>query len=95
MLIRPSRFKGANCGLGTPPPGSFEAEVELQMNVAPGIYALETLVEHTERAINSFAGPMAYIQVVPGPVFEGKIQMHAAMRLVETQVQEQRAVGLG
>lgn len=73
---------GANCGLGPPPAGHFEAEVELQMNVAPGIYALETLVEHTGRAVNSFNGPTVYVQVAPGPVFEGAVQMNASMRLV-------------
>ena len=74
---------GVNCGLRCPPPGPFEAEVALQMNVSTGTYALETTVRNTANASDAATGPMAYVQVVPGRLFEGPTQMNAEMRLVD------------
>lgn len=74
---------GANCGMACPPPGPFEAEIELQMNLGPGIYAIETIVRDTARSRIALKGPMTYVQVSRGAVFEGSVQLNAQMRAVE------------
>ena len=73
---------GANCGLRCPPPGPFEAEVALQMNVTAGTYALETTVRNTASSSDAATGPMAYLQVAAGAAFEGTTQLNAEIRLV-------------
>ena len=84
---------GVNCGLTCPPPGEFEAEVALQMNLGPGIYQLETMVRQDSSASETVRGPMAYLQVAPGQAFEGVANLNATMRLVDTRVREPRLVG--
>jgi len=73
---------GVNCGLRCPPPGPFEAEIAVQMNVAAGTYALETTVRNTASSSDAATGPMAYVQVAPSRPFEGTTQMNAEMRLL-------------
>jgi ABC-type polysaccharide/polyol phosphate transport system ATPase subunit len=73
---------GMNCGLDCPPPGEFEVEVELQFNVAPGIYIVETSVHDRARKKDVQRGPLAHIQVAAGTTFSGSVQLNPAMELV-------------
>ena len=63
------------------PMGAFELEVELEMNVAPGIYAVESAVWAPRRDADSRNGPTALIHVSGGPSFTGTVQMKSAMRV--------------
>jgi hypothetical protein len=64
------------------PAGGFELDVALQMNVPPGIYAIETYVWHRERDRDVLNGPATTIQVDEGLGFWGTIQLNARMHLV-------------
>jgi len=74
---------GQNCGLTCPPPGEFEADVELQFNVGGGIYTIETGVNDTARKKDLVRGPFTHIQVASGTTFTGVVQMNPAMRVVQ------------
>lgn len=74
---------GTNCGLSCPPPGEFEAEIELQMNVGAGIYLVETVVHDTARRRDLARGPVAHVRVAASTTFNGVVQMNPSMRVVE------------
>lgn len=63
------------------PAGPFALELELEMNVAPGIYAVETLVWRGRRERDARHGPTALVHVSGGPSFSGSVQLNSAMRL--------------
>jgi len=67
---------GVNYDVGCPPAGQFVAEIELQMNVSPGIYTIETLVHDFGRKKDVARGPMAHVQVGISRVFSGPIQLN-------------------
>ena len=74
---------GRHHGVACPEPGEFEAEVELQLNTAPGIYAIETSLREVNGVKEELKGPFMYLQVVEGESrFEGPVQMNADMRVV-------------
>ncbi|MEO5619011.1 MAG: ABC transporter ATP-binding protein [Candidatus Eisenbacteria bacterium] len=63
------------------PAGPFQMDVELQMNVAPGLYAVETYVWHRERQRDVLHGPSTTVRVEGGASFWGHVQLNARMRL--------------
>ena len=67
---------GVNYGVECPPAGPFVAEIDLQMNVSPGIYTVETLVHDFGRKKDVARGPMAHVQVSINKVFGGPIQLN-------------------
>jgi ABC-type polysaccharide/polyol phosphate transport system ATPase subunit len=83
----------ARCGVELPAEGPFTLEVDLQMNVAEGVYFAETAVRdrHGERTLGS--GPTACIQVRGGPGFGGPVQMNPAMRVVADRAAPDAASG--
>lgn len=72
---------GVNCGIGELPPGEFEIEAELQLNVGQGIYSVETAVRETTRQQEVAVGPSAHIRVSQSTAFGGWIQMNPTMRV--------------
>jgi len=62
--------------------GPFELELELQMNVPPGLYALESGLWDNKRQKSAGHGPSAHVQV-EGARFYGEVQMNPRMHLVE------------
>lgn len=70
------------CGLGALPDGRFRVEVDLQMNVAPGVYLFETSVVDTKRWSVMAEGPRGVIDVSEGVPFQGVAQLNARMRLL-------------
>lgn len=66
-----------------PPFGPFELTTELDLNVAPGIYAAETHVWDPQKEAETFRGPSITVQVEGGPPFYGTVQMNATVRLRE------------
>ena len=70
---------GVNCGLTCPPPGEFEAEIELQLNVGTGIYTIETAVHDDVRKKDLSRGPFTHVHVATGTTFGGVVQMNPRM----------------
>ena len=66
----------------TLPAGTHRLEAELQMNVAPGMYGVETYVTHGRREREGLDGPAAVVQVSGGPRFWGSVQMNCMMTLL-------------
>jgi hypothetical protein len=73
---------GVNCGMERPPAGEFEAEVELQLNVSPGIYTIETTIQDTGKRQEVSRGPIAHVQVSSSTTFGGAVQLNPRMELV-------------
>jgi len=69
-------------GLHLPESGEFVLTLDLQMNVARGIYLVETLVWDRIHARQTGRGPSSYVEVRGGPSFEGLVQMQPRVRLV-------------
>jgi lipopolysaccharide transport system ATP-binding protein len=69
------------------PVGPFDLEVDLELNVAPGIYAIESAVWQWQREADALFGPTALVHVSGGPSFWGSVQLKSAM-----QVRARRAV---
>jgi ABC-type polysaccharide/polyol phosphate transport system ATPase subunit len=70
------------CGAELPRTGPFSLEVQLQMNVPPGLYAVETAV-YSQRAQRVTAqGPFATVEVREGPTFWGAVQLNARMHWI-------------
>jgi len=70
-------------GVTLPGSGPFELEFELELNVQPGLYGLDSSVRvkaQTRRG-DIAAGPGAHVQVLPGRPFEGTVQPNATVRL--------------
>ena len=51
------------CGLELPPEGDFALEVELAMNLAPGLYRLQPMVWHARRQTEWTSGPSFLLRV--------------------------------
>jgi ABC-type polysaccharide/polyol phosphate transport system ATPase subunit len=66
-------------GLALPREGPFNLQVVLQMNVAPGVYVVETCVYHERLSKAASNGPTIYVQVDGGQDFWGTIQLNARM----------------
>lgn len=67
--------------LSLPQQGRFELHGQLQLNLAPGLYAIETIVYDRRRQRLASSGPYATVQVHGGPTFWGSVQMNASMQL--------------
>lgn len=68
-------------GVAVETAGSFELLVDLQFNVAPGLYALETWAGDADREGLLGHGPVIQILVEKGPVFDGPAQMNPRFTL--------------
>lgn len=69
-------------GLPLPEGGEFALQVDLQMNVARGIYLVETAVWDRLHGRQLLRGPSSYVEVRGGPPFEGLVQMQPRARLL-------------
>ncbi len=63
------------------PAGPFDLAVELQMNVPPGIYAVETTSGPWRRDRDGRSGPATLVHVDGGQGFSGPVQLNCAMRV--------------
>ena len=63
------------------PEGPFELDVELEMNVSPGVYAIESAVWQWQRDADALYGPTTIVRVNDGPPFWGSVQLKSVMRL--------------
>ncbi|MEO5989960.1 MAG: ABC transporter ATP-binding protein [Candidatus Eisenbacteria bacterium] len=61
------------------PPGRFGLRVGLEMNVPPGLYAIESSVWQGGHERDSRNGPTTLIRVSGGPSFTGTVQMNSSI----------------
>lgn len=77
-------------GVSLPVQGDFQVTFELQMNLHPGIYMVETYAWDRVLGRESCAGPTAYLEV-RGTPFVGYAQCHPQVRV--EQPSSERSVG--
>ncbi len=63
------------------PPGPFALRVGLDMNVPPGLYAIESAVWQGGSERDSRNGPTTLVRVSGGPSFTGTVQMNSSMQV--------------
>jgi len=73
-------ISNATCGLALPA-GAFALRARLQMNVAEGMYSIESIVGVKSSDRSAHNGPATLVQVTGGPPFWGSVQMHGEIRL--------------
>ena len=61
------------------PPGPFGLRIGLEMNVPPGLYAIESEVWQGGHERDSRNGPTTLVRVSGGPSFTGSVQMNSSM----------------
>jgi len=71
--------------LRLPERGEFSLDLELQMNVAAGIYSAETHIWNHKRGRDVLLGPSLVFQVMDGIRFWGNVQMNPRMALQAPQ----------
>jgi lipopolysaccharide transport system ATP-binding protein len=69
------------CGLKLVHSGPFRIRISLEMNVRPGMFALEPYVVMAQSGKDVAAGPIAYVQVQEDPGFSGTVQLKPQMTL--------------
>ena len=68
-------------GVGIPDEGPFTAEIELQMNVSPGVYTIEAVFK--DQQTNKIThGPWVSVKVAAATKFAGIKQMNPRIRFV-------------
>jgi hypothetical protein len=67
------------------PTGPFALAVELQMNVRPGLYVIETIVRDCVLDKYLANGPHTSVYVTPGQLFRGKIQMNPRISVLRRE----------
>jgi len=68
-------------GAGVDRAGYFEFLVDLQFNLPPGLYSIETWAGDAERDERLGDGPSMRVAIEPGPTFRGQAQMNPVMTL--------------
>lgn len=71
--------------LTLPRTGPFELTFELEMNVQPGLYGLDSSVRIRERRGDVAAGPGAHVQVLEGLPFEGTVQPNGRVAFLRAE----------
>jgi lipopolysaccharide transport system ATP-binding protein len=69
-------------GHDLPQAGRFVVSIDLQLNLPPGIYPLESFVWNRMAGRELGGGPGASVRVEGGQEFEGSVQMNARARLL-------------
>lgn len=67
-------------GVALPASGAFQVTFDLQMNLQPGVYLVETYAWDRTLGRESCAGPSAYLEVRGAP-FPGYAQCHPRVRV--------------
>ena len=63
----------------------FTLDVDLQLNTAPGVYTVETVVYDRQRVQLIANGPWVNVTVHEGKSFVGDVQMNPEMVLVQVE----------
>ncbi len=72
-------------GIALPREGEYEVEFDLQMNVARGIYLLDTVVWDRLTSRESFVGPSTYLEIHGGASFDGVAQLNPRVTLEDAR----------
>ena len=72
----------ARLGIELPLEGSFELEVKLHMNVAPGVYSIETALHDRMLGKSIATGPRVSVTVGADPSFVGRAYVAPSVRLI-------------
>jgi ABC-type polysaccharide/polyol phosphate transport system ATPase subunit len=75
-------------GVALPRSGRFDVAFELQMNVAPGMYLVESFAWDRMMGRQSFAGPSRHVEVTGGAPFDGLVQMNAVVEVAAAGARE-------
>lgn len=67
---------GSARGIPLPTMAKFEHRIDLQMNLVPGGYIIQTFVSATETGRRMVTGPMLNVQVLPRAKFYGSAQLN-------------------
>ena len=78
MLFLTSSFR---YGLASRALPHVTLDIGLQLNIAPGVYAIETLVVEPAARAGDANGPWVHVTVQAGKSFSGEMQMNAEMVL--------------
>ena len=70
------------CGIHFQDQGTFRISVQLDMNVRPGVYAMEPWVVDRTTGDDLAVGPISYIEVRDDPGFVGSVQLNPRMSLL-------------
>jgi lipopolysaccharide transport system ATP-binding protein len=70
-------------GAAMPPSGPFTVAAELQFNVPPGNYIIESNVWDPIYHRDAFTGPALMVTVEEGLPFDGAVQMNARMKVLD------------
>ena len=98
FLLRNSRTGAVISVVGTEmggllvPQAEVAVEMSLQLNVPPGVYALETMVYDLRGSTSIEHGPAGVVVVGAGQDFKGAVQLNAEMSLEAAQIGGERAV---
>jgi hypothetical protein len=79
-------------GHALPRSGAFQLSIDLQLNVPPGVYILESFAWDRIMSRISFVGPTAHVEVTGGSEFLGSVQLNARARLEPESSGSLRAV---
>lgn len=94
LLVRNSRTGAIITVVGTEmcgvrlPDEPRTVDVSLQMNVPPGVYAVESLTYDLRASKMLSQGPSGVVVVEKGPEFKGGVQLNATMSLTTAGVRE-------
>ena len=78
-------------GVTLPAAGEYSLSLDIQMNVARGVYLVESFVWDHLMSRESFVGPSAHVDVRGAEEFDGLVQMHPRLRLVAEGAPSERA----
>jgi len=78
-------------GVTLPGAGEYSLSLDIQMNVARGVYLVESFVWDHLMSRESFVGPSAHVDVRGAEEFDGLVQMHPRLRLVAEGAPSERA----
>ena len=68
-----------NHGISLEGLGRATLDIDLQLNTAPGVYTIETLVFDRRRNRQVAGGPWVHVTVQAGATFAGDVQMNPEM----------------
>lgn len=75
------RTNSTVCHVPLPEAGRFSLDIDLQMNVPAGVYAVETCAWSDMGELELYAGPIVHVHVLPGTNFWGYAQLNPHFRV--------------
>jgi lipopolysaccharide transport system ATP-binding protein len=70
------------CGLDLPTEKTFQLQLQLDLNVEPGVYNIETYIYSPELERDTYVGPTTHVHVLPDRRFVGNIHLNPRISIV-------------